>query len=247
MGLTLFIHIIAGGLALVAGFVALYAAKGARLHRRSGVVFVYSMVAMALAGAGMAALNVELGNVIAGLLTTYLVVTALITVRPSTPATRRLEAGAMLWAAAVGLAGVAVGIRAIAFGDGTLEGVRAPIFLVFGAIALLSSAGDARMLRLGGLRGSHRLKRHLWRMCFALWIASASFFLGQADEIPEPLRIPMLLAIPVLTPLLAMVYWLWRVRSGRSAPDIMSAVAPAAMATSDGHRAAAVRMSRQRG
>lgn len=52
-------------------------------------------------------------------------------------------------------------------------------------------------------------------MCFALFIAAMSFFLGQADEIPEELRMPALLAVPISIPLLAMAYWLWRVRSGR--------------------------------
>ena len=50
-------------------------------------------------------------------------------------------------------------------------------------------------------------------MCFALFIATGSFFLGPADEFPEPLRIAALLAIPVPTPLLAMLYWQWRVRT----------------------------------
>lgn len=42
-----------------------------------------------------------------------------------------------------------------------------------------------------------------------------SFFLGQADELPEALRIPALLAIPIVVPPLVMLYWLWRVRIGR--------------------------------
>ena len=48
-------------------------------------------------------------------------------------------------------------------------------------------------------------------MCFALWIATASFFLGQADEFPEALRIMPLLCTPVLLVLLLMFYWLARV------------------------------------
>ena len=43
---VLFVHIVAGGLGLVSGFVALYAAKGARLHRKSGRVFFYAMLTM---------------------------------------------------------------------------------------------------------------------------------------------------------------------------------------------------------
>ena len=55
MGLLLPIHIVAGGLGIVFGFVALYAAKGAWLHRKSGMLFVYAMVTMCFLGALMAA------------------------------------------------------------------------------------------------------------------------------------------------------------------------------------------------
>ena len=72
------------------------------------------------------------------------------------------------------------------------------------------------MIRSGGLRGTPRLTRHLWRMCYAFWIATASFFLGPrarvASLLPEPLLTPALLSLPVLTVLVVMMYWLWRVR-----------------------------------
>ncbi len=49
-------------------------------------------------------------------------------------------------------------------------------------------------------------------MCFALWIATASFFLGQAKMIPAPLRIKPMLALPVLLVLGMVFYWMVRVR-----------------------------------
>ena len=55
MRTTLAIHIMGGGLGLLSGYVALYAAKGATLHRKSGIAFVYSMLAMTTFGALMAA------------------------------------------------------------------------------------------------------------------------------------------------------------------------------------------------
>ena len=45
------LHIIAGLVSLLAGFVALYASKGAWLHRRSGQVFTGAMLSMAGSGA----------------------------------------------------------------------------------------------------------------------------------------------------------------------------------------------------
>ena len=76
-------HILAGVLALVFGYVALYATKGATLHRKSGMLFVYAMVTMSLSGALMDALKTSRIsiNVVAGLLTFYFVTTALLTVR----------------------------------------------------------------------------------------------------------------------------------------------------------------------
>jgi uncharacterized membrane protein len=101
MGLTVLVHVLAAGLGLVFGSVALSATKGATLHRKSGMLFVYTMLTMSLTGAGMAAFNGNVGNVVAGLLTAYLVTTALITVRPPTAGLRRLGVGAMLIALAL--------------------------------------------------------------------------------------------------------------------------------------------------
>jgi ABC-type uncharacterized transport system permease subunit len=212
MGMMLLIHIAAGGVGIVSGYAALLAAKGSPLHRRAGVVFVGSMMTMGLFAAWLAAAKGELGNVIAGVLTTYLVVTALTTVRPPTVASRRVDVAAMGVALATGVAGVALTLQSYLQGDGTRDGVPARIYLVFATVALLSGLSDLRIMRAGGVRGVPRLRRHLWRMCVALFIAAGSFFLGQADEIPERLRVFPVLALLSFTPLLAMAFWLWRVR-----------------------------------
>ncbi len=210
--MALLVHITAGGVGIVSGYVAVYAAKGEGLHRRSGMVFVCAMVAMAGFGATLAAFKGEIGNMIGGLLTAYLVITALTTVRPATAGSRRLDLGAMLVALAVGVANVALWLQARA-ADGDARAVPpAGLYLVFAGIALSCGLSDARIMRAGGIRGPRRLARHLWRMCFALFVAAGSFFLGQADEIPPALRVyPALLTLSFL-PLGVMLYWLWRVR-----------------------------------
>jgi hypothetical protein len=48
-------------------------------------------------------------------------------------------------------------------------------------------------------------------MCFALFLAAISLFIGQAQVFLESLRIMPLLYTPVLLVLLLMVYWLARV------------------------------------
>jgi hypothetical protein len=42
------------------------------------------------------------------------------------------------------------------------------------------------MLARGGVLGAKRIARHLWRMCFGLFIAAGSFFLGPSNR---PLRL----------------------------------------------------------
>src|SRR5262249_40251197 len=86
--------------------------------------------------------------------------------------------------------------------------------LVTGTVMLLAAIGDLRVIRAGMLEGSRRLVRHLWRMCFGLFIATGSFFLGQMSFIPEPVRVMPLLLVFAFAPILFLIYWVWFVRVG---------------------------------
>jgi hypothetical protein len=176
---------------------------------------------MAMFGAGMSAIwgRAWTSNIPVGLLTAYLVMTALLTVRPPAPGSRRTDIGLMLVALGVCLSLFTFGIEAVASSEGELNGIPAAPFFIFGSIALLASVGDLRLIRSGGdrtVRGAPRLVRHLWRMCTALLIAAFSFFVGQSQVFPKPIRIMPLLAIPPLVVLATMVYWLWRLRRKQS-------------------------------
>jgi uncharacterized membrane protein len=232
--MTLLVHIAAGTLGLASGYVALYAAKGAQLHRRSGILFVAVMLTLSVTGMLISAVEgvAPAINIPSALLTFYLVITALTTVRPLHAGPRSLDIAAMLMALGLGLACVALGVNAIA-GGGAAAGMAYPLFL-FGAVALSASAGDRRMIRAGGVRGAARVKRHLWRMCFALFIASIAFYLGQG-RVPEAIRIPAVIAAAVLTPLLAIAYWFWRFRGRhnvRGIPPVRATAGSPRVATS---------------
>jgi len=155
----------------------------------------------------MAALIPERISVIAGMLTFYLVTTALLTVRRRTPGFNWMDASAMVFALLLGLLSITFAIQGL---SGTDAGYI-PIGFIFGTVALLAVFGDAQMMLARSIPWAQRIARHLWRMCFALWIAAASFFLGQSDEFPEALRIMPFLCTPVLLVLLLMFYWLARV------------------------------------
>ncbi len=216
------VHIMAGSLALLSGYVALYASKGATLHRKSGMLFVYAMLTMSLFGMTIATVRgvAPAINVPVGLLTTYLVITSLTTIRPPPAGSRWLAIGGMLAAFGVFFTDLTFGIQGLANG-GMRDGVPTFPFFIFALVGLLGGAGDLRVMQSGPLRGVPRIARHLWRMCFALFIAALSFFIGQSKVIPEPIRILPLLALPVLAVLVTMFYWLWRVRFRRSLRGIL--------------------------
>ena len=211
----LLIHILAGGLGLLSGYVALSVTKGATLHRRSGMLFVCVMLTMAVTGMLISAVEgvaPEI-NVPSALLVLYLVITSLTTVRTPPSGLRWVDRAGMLMAIAIAIGCFALGLTAIA--NGSREaGMAYPLFM-FGFVALLGSRGDLRTLRSAPLRGTPRLVRHLWRMCFALFIASIAFFLGR-ERVPEAFRHPALLASGVLLPIVSMVYWQWRLRNRRA-------------------------------
>lgn len=209
--MTLVLHILAGGLGLALGYVALYAAKGGTLHRKAGMLFVYVMLTMSATGLAVTLIRsaAPAVNVPAALLTAYLVVTALTALR-APGRSRWLDVGAMLVALGVGIFDLRFGFEALT--SGRRNGIPAFPFLLFGVVGLMAGLSDIRFIRAGGFTGARRIARHLWRMCFALLIAAMAFFLGQADVLPKALRIPALLALPLLAVLGTMLYWLWRVR-----------------------------------
>src|SRR5687767_13744072 len=96
----MWIHIAAGMIGIVSGLIALASLKGATLHRRSGIVFVASMLVMSSTGALLAVLRqpaaVATVNAIGGLLTFYLVATALLNVRRPADNANRLDMLAVL-------------------------------------------------------------------------------------------------------------------------------------------------------
>jgi uncharacterized membrane protein len=204
-------HIVAGMISIVAGFTALYALKGAELHKRAGVIFVYAMLVMASCGLAMAIMKSQPANIAGGSIAIYLVSTGVLTLRTRDDKSRWLDAGGML--AAFTICGVCIkmGITALNNPKGAINGVPYQMLFVFAGVTLLAALGDTRTLFADGLRGAHRIARHLWRMCFAMFVATGSFFLGQAKIFPKPIRIIPLLAIPVLLVLATMFYWMVRV------------------------------------
>lgn len=207
---VLALHIAAGIAGLISGAAAMTFRKGGDRHRVYGNVFVVSMLCLGVSAAYLSIKTGDFGNLVGGVFTIYMVGTAWSTARRPTNA----GGTALDW---IGFFAVVLGGAALLFLS--LRAVRAhhvtsPTIAGFflAAIAFLCAAGDMRMIR-GGLSGSQRIARHLWRMCFALFVASGSFFLGRIRIFPHAIRelyIPWMLAF---LPLLLMIFWLVRVRT----------------------------------
>ena len=222
------IHIAAGGLAMVLGAVALMAKKGGATHRRSGLLFVGAMLVMGFSASILGFRNSPTdGNVLVGLMTAYFVGTAWTTVRPASRWTRRFDAAALTIVVALALATIAGGVTNV--NDPGISPGGVPfrtigvMSLFLATVMILAAAGDVRITRLGMPRGRPRLARHLWRMCFALFIAAGSFFSIRervATILPEPFTTGPMRALPILLLFGAMFYWLWRLR-GRSTLPVL--------------------------
>jgi len=215
--LLLPIHVAAGGLALVLGAVALSVKKGGTIHRRSGLLFVYATLVMGISAS-------ILGNVLGGLMPVYFVGTALTTVRTVSPWTRRINVAALTVAVGLALVDIVGGVKAFNSPRGFLNGVPFLMFFFLAAVMILAATGDVRIMRFGMPRGGPRLARHLWRMCFGLFIAAGSFFSIRervAKILPVPFTTAPMRALPILLLFGAMFYWLWRVRGHRTLPVLV--------------------------
>ena len=225
MTASLVVHIAAGTVSLIAGYTALYSRKGERLHRRAGMAFFYAMLVMCFFGGLVAVVRgaAPAMNVTASVMTAYLVVTALTTLREPNAVSRYLEPALMTVAFVTAATSLVFAFEALASPDGMRRGMRAFPFIMFGVVGMIGALSDVRILRYGRAEGRSRIVRHLWRMTFALFVAAMSFFLGQATVIPKPIRIPGLLALPVLAVLITLIYWLWKMRVRKAPPTFKKA------------------------
>ena len=208
----LLLHICAGTIGFLSGAFAAFLRKGSRRHSIAGEVFAISMLTLGATGVYLAILKFQPSNILGGTLTCYLVATAWI-------AARRAEAEASIfdWAALL----VALGITAVEVTWG-LQAAMSPTgrkfdyppgpYFFLGSVSALAAAGDLRMLLHQGISGTKRIARHLWRMNFAWFIASASIFLARQHLFPAILRKTGVLVFLSFLPLLLLIFWLIRVR-----------------------------------
>src|SRR6266478_4095949 len=221
----LVVHICAGSLGLLSGTAAMSFRKGSPRHVLAGRIFVASMLTMGALAAYLAITRHQPNNIGGGILTFYLIGTAWLTARRKDGETSRLDWVALVIPLANGILSWMTGVKVLRSGHSSLDGVPVGMILFMGSVCLLAAAGDVRMLVRGGVFGAKRIARHLWRMCFGLFIAAGSFFFGGSNR---PLRLlstvgigkylspaifgTTLYLILTILPLILLVFWLVRVR-----------------------------------
>src|SRR5580693_5200993 len=221
----LFVHICAGTLGLLSGTAAMIFRKGSPRHVLAGKIFVAAMLTMAVGATYLAFVKHQPGNVGGGILTFYLIGTAWLTARRRDGETSSWDWVAFLIPLALGILTWMNAIQVVRRGANSQDGVPVGMNFFIGSVMLLAAAGDVRMLLRGGVFAATRLARHLWRMCFGLFIAAGSFFMGPSNR---PLRLfsaigigqhlsPALFnmnlyLILTILPLILLVFWLIRVR-----------------------------------
>jgi uncharacterized membrane protein len=208
----LLFHICAGTLGVLSGAVAISFRKGSRLHRLTGMVFAISMLSLGASGAYMAVMKFQPGNILGGTFTFYLVATAWMTAKRRDEKRSNFDWAALLLVLAVVTTEITFAFQAMRSQTGLRYGYPAGPYFFMGSVALLALAGDVRMLVRGGVSGTQRIARHLWRMCFAWFIASASIFLARPHLFPALMRKSGVLYLLTLLPLMLMVFWLVRIR-----------------------------------
>jgi len=208
----LLLHICSGTVGVLSGFVAVSLRKGSRRHSIAGIIFAVAMLSLGATGAYMAVLKFQPGNILGGTLTFYLVSTAWTAARHSDGRTRIFDWIALLVVLAVAATELTLGVQAALSPTGLKYEYSPGPYLTFGSLALIAAIGDIRMLARKGVFGAQRIARHLWRMCFGLFIASASIFLARPHLFPAFMRKTGMLMILSFLPLVLLIFWMIRVR-----------------------------------
>ena len=205
------VHISAGVVGIVSGTAAISFRKGSPRHALAGKIFVIAMMTLASSAVYLAFMKHQMGNVLGGTFAFYLVTTAWLTAKRGDGETSRFDWGVLLIPLLVGIGLWISGLQVVYGHVKSTDGVPVGMHFFMGSVMLLAAAGDIRMLVRGGVFGAKRIVRHLWRMCFGLFVATGSFFLGQQQVFPAWLRGSPALFVPALLPLALLIFWLFRV------------------------------------
>ncbi|GLR69823.1 hypothetical protein [Agaribacter marinus] len=210
------LHLYAGLITMAAGFIAILAPKGKFIHRWIGRIFLFTMGALCLSGFYLSITRSLQLTFFLAFFSAYLLFTGWYTMaRRSSEANLIDKIGFALVTFGVLLSG-GIATAGIVY-DLPSPATEPPYqgYYVFTGFALILAVGDYLYIwKNNGTRVS-KLIRHLWRMMFSLLIATFIFVGGNTHVLPEALRKDWILSMPVIAIIIAMVFWVFRVKKSR--------------------------------
>ena len=214
-GIT-WIHIAGGMIALASGAVAFAVRKGGSVHALAGTGFFVSMLVLGVTASILEPFKSPPDSPIGGIMVCYFVATAWMAARRRSGTPGRFEKIACAIVLVIAVAIISAGFKAVLSPTGPSAGPPGPgVLFALGTICLLAGLLDLKFIVRGKLSTTQRISRHLWRMCFAFFIATGSFFLGQQDLMPKAVRGSPILFVLAFAPFALMLFWLARVRFSR--------------------------------
>jgi len=218
--LAFVLHIGGGFVALVAGFVAIFAPKGGRTHRAAGKVFLAAMLVMAVFAGLLAVIRPgQLVNLFIATLVLYLLATSWLAVRRADGAIGIAERGLLavsillLAPFAILTFQLAAGLPSFFKSAVPFEGPVLIAIYAFTGVLGIAALSDLKVVLQGRIAGASRIARHLWRMCLGLTLATGSAFTnGFARLLPGDYHVPLAFFLPQFLPVLLLVFWMVRVR-----------------------------------
>ena len=209
---VIWIHIAGGMVALASGTLAVAARKGGALHAAAGTWFFAAMLVLGVTASILEPFRSPPGSPIGGMMVCYFAATSWVTARRRDGTTGKFEilacAAALFLAAAIAWGGFS--------GEATTPAGRGPVLALAG-LCLLAGLLDLNAIFRARLTAVQRISRHLWRMCFAFFIATGSFFLGQQEVMPLAVRGSPALFVLAFAPFAVMLFWLVRLRFAKMA------------------------------
>lgn len=205
-------HFAVGCLAIIVGFAAFAARKGARVHRSAGAIFVVTMLLLTMSGLWLSFARDILFTVFLSAIAFHAVVTGWATAAKKSRAGKIVNKASPLVSAAITIGAVFGAAKAAVSPGGVLNDLPPAAFYVIATTAFLIFVFDVAF-NLAGTPSEHRrIARHVWRMGFSFFLATGIFFFGNNHVLPEILRTPVFLSMPVIAVIVWTVYYAVRTR-----------------------------------
>lgn len=203
------LHLLVGIFALFGGFAAMLLPKGGALHKFSGKIFFYTMLGLCISGIYLTFTRSLQFTFLLAIFSLYLLLTGWYAMARKGTIVNLFD---KIGFYAISIIGVSTLILS-ALGENLNwyyppSEPSYPSYLIFVVFSGFLAYWDYQLLTAKKLFRSKLLIRHLWRMFFALFIATTIFFGGNSNILPAAFRTELILTLPIVTVLLFMLGWL---------------------------------------